>query len=104
VYYALSIVIHKKKTPSEGDKVVKKTLRKGEDDGASSEKQNKILICWTAKMWRGEFSEQAKFYVNGGKADYSTNIFSHLVGESMVRQKDGDVNCTSSTLLDTVHF
>jgi hypothetical protein len=32
------------------------------------------------------------------------NIGSHPAGESMVRQKDGDINCTSSTLSDTIHF
>jgi len=44
------------------------------------------------------------FYVNGGKADYSANICSHLAGESMVRQKVGDVICTPSTLLDRIHL
>jgi hypothetical protein len=34
----------------------------------------------------------------------STNIGSHLASESLVRQKDDDVNCTSSTLPDIIHF
>jgi hypothetical protein len=44
VYYALSAIIHTKKTLREGeDKVVKKTLREGEDDSASLEKQTQNL-------------------------------------------------------------
>lgn len=48
--------------------------------------------------------EQAKFLVNSEKVDYSTNIGSHHVGESMVEQKDTDIICTSSTLSITFHF
>jgi hypothetical protein len=44
-----------------------------------------------ARCIGSEFNEQAKFYVNGGKVDYLTSIGSHPTGESMVRQKDGDV-------------
>jgi hypothetical protein len=45
VYYALSAVIHKKKTLREGkdEMVKKKTLRESEDDCASSEKQTQNL-------------------------------------------------------------
>lgn len=52
----------------------------------------------------GEFGEQVKFYVSDGNLNYSANICSHPAKESMVKQKDGDMICTSSTLLQTVHL
>lgn len=56
--------------------------------------KRKILICWTTKMWRRWVPWQANFYFNGGKDDYSANTSSHPTSESMVKQKDGDVNCS----------
>jgi hypothetical protein len=61
---------------------------------------------WYVKLpsWgTGEFNEQAMFYINGGKVDYQPALC-HLTSESMVRHKDCDMNCTSSTWPNPVHF
>ena len=55
-------------------------------DGASSEKQTQNFDALD-RCGGGYFGEQAKFYANGGNADYSANIGSHLADESMKKFK-----------------
>ena len=83
VYYAVSTVIHKKKTIKERENEV---IRR---QGTLSNKQIQKFDVGQLRYGGGDFSEQANFHVNGGKADCSDNIGSHPAGESMVKQKNG---------------
>lgn len=72
-------------------------IKRGRTSGRLKMKSNEVGWCFlreaSPKIWfvepprcgGGKLGEQTKLYVNGGKADYSDNICSHAVGESMVR-------------------